>query len=254
MPFADAGEDTGGAVPVYRDRDALRDRPSTDSWVDIDDIEFFALGNSDRIADGEEPTPTSFPDPIEQGEACLHEAHDIAIARRLKPTTPQERIVVLSGEAIFESESSRVTVKRAQWIDVPQSGALVRSGMVPGPEGHRPQVEIARIAGHWSEALRTAIFRFGPGRPCEYHYHDGDEYWFIFRGHLTMHLDGVDHEMAPGSVLAAGFGEEHGVLDPQETFEGVGFATQLEGQLRDGHLWRSVHGTPDPIRQNLQAV
>jgi hypothetical protein len=49
-------------------------------------------------------------------------------------------------------------------------------------------------------------------------------------------------------------GEEHGVLDPQEVFEGVGFATQLEGQMRDGHLWRAVHGTPDPTRQRLQAV
>jgi hypothetical protein len=60
--------------------------------------------------------------------------------------------------------------------------------------------------------------------------------------------------MGPGSVLAAGFGEEHGVLDPQETFEGVGFATGLEGEKRDGHLWRASHGVPEPIRQNLQAV
>jgi mannose-6-phosphate isomerase-like protein (cupin superfamily) len=241
-------------VPIFSNREALRNRPESDAWVDVDDFEIFSLGNSDRIAEREESAPTSFPDPIEDAEACLHEAHDVAIARRLVPATPQERIVVLSGEVVFESESSRVTLKRAQWIDVPQSGALVRSAMIPGPEGHRPQVEVARIAGHWSEALRTAIFKFGPGRPCDYHYHDGDEYWFLFRGRLTMHLEGVDHEMGPGSVMAAGFGEEHGVVNPQETFEGVGFATQLEGQKRDGHLWRAVHGVPEPIRQSLQPV
>jgi mannose-6-phosphate isomerase-like protein (cupin superfamily) len=241
-------------MPVYVDRQVLRSRPEADAWVEIDDVEFFSLGNTDRIAEGEEPGPTAFPDPVEAAEACLHEAHDIAIARRLTPTTPQERIVVLSGEAVFESETSRVTLKRAQWIDVPQAGAIVRSGMIPGPEGHRPQVELARIAGHWQSALRTAIFRFGPGRPCDYHYHDGDEYWFVFRGHLTMRLEGRDHELGPGSILAAGFGEEHGVLDPQEVFEGVGFATQLEGEMRDGHLWRAVHGAPDPIRQSLQTV
>jgi mannose-6-phosphate isomerase-like protein (cupin superfamily) len=241
-------------VPVYPNREALKNRPSSDSWVDIDDFELFSLGNSDRIAEGEEPTPSSFPDPVAEAEECLHAAHDIAIARRLAPTTPGERIIVLSGEAVFESESSRVTLKRAQWIDVPPSGGLVRSAMIPGPEGHRPQVEVARIAGHWREALRTAIFRFGPGRPCDYHYHDGDEYWFVFRGHFTMHLEDEDHLMGPGSILAAGFGEEHGVLDPEEVFEGVGFATQLEGRRRDGHLWRSVHGTPEPIRHTLQEV
>jgi mannose-6-phosphate isomerase-like protein (cupin superfamily) len=241
-------------MPVYPDRDALRRRPASDAWVDVDDVEIFSLGNSDRIADGEEPAPTSFPDPTEAAEACLHEAHDIAIARRLAPATPKERIVVLSGEAVFESHSSRVTLKRAQWIDVPATGAVIRSAMIPGPEGHRPQVEVARIAGHWDEALRTAIFRFGPGRPCDYHYHDGDEYWFVFRGRFTMHIDGEDFEMGPGSILAAGFGEEHGVLNPQETFEGVGFATQLEGERRDGHLWRAVHGPPEPIRRGLQTV
>ena len=241
-------------MPVYPNREALRNRPEADAWVDIDDVEFFVLGNTDRIAEGEEPDPTSFPDPVADAETCLHTAHDLAIARRLVPATPRERIIVISGEAAFESESSRVTLKRGQWIDVPQSGALVRSALVPGPEGHRPQVEVARIAGHWSEAIRTSIFRFGPGRPCDYHYHDGDEYWFLFRGRLTMHLEGVDHEMRPGSLLAAGAGEEHGVLDPDEVFEGVGFATQLEGLGRDGHLWRAVHGTPDPIRQRLQPV
>jgi len=240
-------------VPVYASREALRNRPEKDSWVEVDDFEIFTLGNTDRISEREEPPPASFPDPVEDAEACLHEAHDIAMARRVVPATPRERLVVLSGEVTFESESSRVTLKRAQWIDVPPSGGLVRTAMIPGPEGHRPQVEVARIAGHWSEALRTAIFRFGPGRPCDFHYHDGDEYWFVFRGRLTLRLEDEDYEMGPGSVLAAGYGEEHGVLDPQETFEGVGFATALEGQKRDGHLWRAVHGVPEPIRQ-LQVV
>lgn len=236
-------------MPVYPNREALKNRPASDSWVDIDDYEIFSLGNSDRIAEGEEPTPTDYPDPVTDGEASLHATHDIADTRRLLPTTPNERIVVLSGDAVFESVDARVTLKRMQWIDVPPSGALVRSAMIPGPEGIRPQVEVARIAGHWSEAIRTAIFKFGPGRPCDYHYHDGDEYWFVFRGHFTLTFRGEDHEMRPGAMLAAGFGEEHGVVDPPETLEGVGFATQLEGQKRDGHLWQAVHGIPVPIRQ-----
>jgi len=237
-------------VPVYADRAALRNRPASENWVDIDDVEFFMLGNADRIAEGEEllPAPTDVPDPVADPERSLHTTHDIAAARRLRPTTPKERIVVINGEAVFESESSRVTLKRMQWIDVPPTGGILRNNLSPGPEGHRGQTEVARIAGHWKQAIRTAIFTFGPSRPCDYHYHDGDEYWFVFRGHFTLHYRGADIPFRPGMILAAGMGEEHGVLEPTEVFEGIGFATQLEGQRRDGHLWRSVHGDPVPTR------
>ncbi len=235
-------------MPVYADRQALKNRPSSESWVDIDDVEFFTLGNSDRVAEGEEPRATDYPDPVTDPEGSLHTSHDIAVARRVVPTTPRERLIVVSGQAVFESESSRVTLNKMQWIDVPESGGIIRNNLNPGPEGHRGQTEIARISGHWSEVLRTAIFTFGPGRPCDYHYHDGDEYWFVFRGHFTLKYQGEDVPFRPGMILAAGMGEEHGVVDPDETFEGIGFATQLEGEGRDGHLWRNVHGDPVPTR------
>jgi hypothetical protein len=90
------------------------------------------------------------------------------------------------------------------------------------------------------------MFQFHPDKPCDYHYHDSDEYWFVFRGHFTLQYDDRYYPMRPGSMLAAGMGYEHGVLDPEEQFEGVGFATQLEGALRDGHLLRDIHG--DPVR------
>ncbi|MFC6357102.1 cupin domain-containing protein [Luethyella okanaganae] len=235
-------------MPLYANRQELKNRPESESWVDIDDVEFFTLGNADRLAEGEEPPASRWPDPIDDAEASLHTTHDIPVARRIVPTTPKERIIVVSGEAYVETETARATLKKMQWIDVPAGGAIVRNALNPGPEGHRGQVEIARIAGRWGEAVRTAIFTFGPGRPCDYHYHDGDEYWFVFRGHFTLRYRGQDHEVQPGAILAAGMGEEHGVVDPSETFEGIGFATQLEGRKRDGHLWRAVHGEPVETR------
>jgi mannose-6-phosphate isomerase-like protein (cupin superfamily) len=235
-------------VPVYASREDLKNRPESESWVDIDDVEFFALGNSPRLAEGEEPPALDYPDPITDPEGSLHGAHDIANARRVIPTTPRERLVVLNGEAVFESENGRVTLRKMQWVDVPASGGIIRNNLHPGPEGHRGAVEVARIAGHWKQAIRTAIFNFGPGRPCDYHYHDGDEYWFVFRGHFTLHYRGEDVEFRPGMILAAGMGEEHGVVRPDEVFEGIGFATQLEGEGRDGHLWRPVHGEPVAVR------
>jgi hypothetical protein len=45
-------------------------------------------------------------------------------------------------------------------------------------------------------------------------------------------------------MLAAGMGFEHGAVAPEEHFEAVVIATQLEGQKRDGHLVRDMHGDP----------
>ena len=87
------------AVPLYADRQELKNRPERQSWVDIDDVEFFTLGNADREAQGEEPPPTQWPDPVSDPEASLHTTHNIPVARRIVPTTPKERLVVVAGEA-----------------------------------------------------------------------------------------------------------------------------------------------------------
>ena len=235
-------------MPVYASREDLKNRPASEKWVDIDDVEFFALGNADRVAEGEEPRSSDYPDPVTDPEGSLHDAHNIAYARHVVPTTPKERLVVLNGEAVFESENGRVTLRKMQWVDVPASGGVIRNNLSGGPEGLRGVVEVVRIAGHWKQAIRTAIFNFGPSRPCDYHYHDSDEYWFVFRGHFNLLYQGEEVPFRPGMILAAGMGEEHGVVRPDEVFEGVGFATQLEGEGRDGHLWRGVHGDPVPTR------
>src|SRR5262249_1748356 len=108
--------------------------------------------------------------------------------------------------------------------------------------------ELARIAGHWSTVIRNEICLFRPDRPCDYHYHDGDEYWMVFRGHFTLNYDGQEYEMSPGLMLAAGMGFEHGAIASDERFEAVVMAMGLEGQLRDGHLVRALHGAPEKRR------
>jgi mannose-6-phosphate isomerase-like protein (cupin superfamily) len=102
--------------------------------------------------------------------------------------------------------------------------------------------ELARVAGHWQQVIRNEICLFRPDRPCDYHYHDSDEYWMVFRGHFTLNYDGNEYELRPGLMLAAGMGFEHGAVAPEEHFEAVVIATQLEGQKRDGHLVRDLHG------------
>ena len=237
-------------MPVYESRSDLNQHWRVTPWVEIDDFEFFLLGSADRVSVGEESIPADLPDPLSDGQGSWRVGQDVAVARRLVPVAAQERIIVISGELSFDSPTGRVTLKRRDWIDVPKSGATVRNIMAVDASGQRSEVEVARIAGHWNEAYRSSVFKLGPGRPADYHYHDCDEYWFIFRGHAQARVAGVDYQLHPGAVVATGMGEEHGVFDPQEVFEGVGLATQLEGKRRDGHLWRGVHGDPVSVRSN----
>jgi mannose-6-phosphate isomerase-like protein (cupin superfamily) len=204
-------------MPIY-----TRETLKTDKlpWVDIDDYEFIYLARS---------TQATRRDPVE---------------RQITPTSPKERLVVLVGGAVVESAIGRVTLRRRDWIDVPPTGAKVTNMS-------NSTVELLRIAGTWREAIRTEIFQFRPDRPLEMHYHDGDEYWFVFRGNFTLQYDDREYPMQPGMMLAAGMGFEHGATHPEQHFEGVGFATQLEGQGRDGHLVREEHGAPVRNREVL---
>jgi mannose-6-phosphate isomerase-like protein (cupin superfamily) len=218
-------------MPVYTRETLKADRLP---WVDIDDFEFFLLGR------GVSPNTTQPAAP--GGHApiwAVPDARSDPPVREITPTFARERVVLLVGEATAESENGRVTLKRGDYLDVPASGLKLRNLS-------STSAELLHIAGHWKQSIRTSMFQFHPDKPCDYHYHDSDEYWFVFRGHFTLQYDDRYYPMRPGSMLAAGMGYEHGVLDPEEQFEGVGFATQLEGALRDGHLLRDIHG--DPVR------
>jgi mannose-6-phosphate isomerase-like protein (cupin superfamily) len=232
------------SVPIYPDRDALRHRGALDAWTEIDDVEFLTLGPADEVWDGSEP---AFPtlDAVETPELCAARANRVAAARRIAPGQARQRLFVLAGQATIQCEYGRATLQRNQWLDLPAGGGLLVNGTSPTSDGWRPPTDVLRIAGRWGETVGIGIFRFGPSMPCDYHYHDGDEYWFIYRGHFMVRYEGSDYPMGPGSVLAAGMGEEHGVLAPGEVFEGVSFRTQLEGRKRPGHLWRNVHGEPE---------
>ena len=204
-------------------------------WMEIDDFEFIVMG---RPPAGGRPvvpntTATNGHVPYWGQNGITPDPH----VREFKPPTPRERIIVLDGEVVVECEFGRFTLKRRDFVEIPQSGAKVSNV-------GNTTAELARIAGHWSKVIRNEICLFRPDRPCDYHYHDGDEYWMVFRGHFTLNYDGNEYEMRPGLMLAAGMGFEHGSLAPEEHFEAVVMAMQLEGKGRDGHLLRDMHGAP----------
>ena len=208
-------------------------------WMEIEDFEFIVLARAPGQARAAiAPAPSNGHVPYWGGNGIKPDPAFV----ELKPTTPRERIVVIDGEVQVECEIGRVHLTRRDFIEIPQSGARVTNVGTS-------TAEIARITGHWSEVIRNEICLFRPDRPCDYHYHDGDEYWMVFRGHFTLNYNGQEYRMQPGMMLAAGMGYEHGSLNPEEHFEAVVMAMGLEGQLRDGHLLREMHGAPVKNRE-----
>jgi mannose-6-phosphate isomerase-like protein (cupin superfamily) len=218
-------------MPIYT-REMLQTQKLP--WVDIDDYEFFVLGRTPGHA---RPAANGGP---ANGHTPFWGTYQLApdpTFRELKPTTPRERVIVLHGEVSVESELGRFTLKRRDFVEIPQSGARVTNIGTSS-------AELARIAGHWTQVIRNEICLFRPDKPCDYHFHDGDEYWMVFRGHFTLNYDGKKYDMRPGLMMAAGMGFEHGSVNPEEHFEAVVMAMGLEGQKRDGHLNREMHGEP----------
>jgi hypothetical protein len=104
---------------------------------------------------------------------------------------PKDRIVVISGLVQVESEAGRFTLQRRDYYDVPPSGAkLTNTG--------QSLAEVARVQGHWERTIRSEIYTAQPGNPCDYHYHDGNEYWMVFRGHFPLDYNGLRVPVAPG--------------------------------------------------------
>ena len=89
--------------------------------------------------------------------------------------------------------------------------------------------ELARIEGHWDHTVRSEICMFQPGNPCDYHYHDGDEYWVVFRGHFDIDYHGLKCPTRPGELLAFGKGYEHGLLHPEDVMQAIVLAMPPQG-------------------------
>jgi mannose-6-phosphate isomerase-like protein (cupin superfamily) len=198
-------------MPIFQAHE-LKDRPD---WVEVSDFEAFTLDHSD----------------------------DAAGVRKLSRSAPREMVVVLSGEVTAETDHGRVTLKRRDWIDIPDTGLRLTSARTVTKTY---PCELMRVAGDWKDVNIVAIFQFRPDRPLELHYHDFVEYWFIFRGTFTAQLDDTETPFRPGLMLATAPGHEHGIANPPHVVEGVGFSTTLVGQKRNGHLHRDTDGIPVP--------
>ena len=102
------------------------------------------------------------------------------------------------------------------------------------------------IYPEWS-AIRTFIHhpaqRIGGG--VEPHYHDADEVWLFATGRGEAWLDGVGHEVTPGTLVYTPMGVVHRFQMFSE-WRTASIVTRLERQKRPIHVLVEEHGPPEP--------
>ncbi len=227
-------------MPIYTQQTLQSERLP---WVEIDAFELFHLG---RVTvprdDSADQTPAGH-----VPYWGYYQDRPLATSRRIEPTRPKDRIVVISGDVQVVSDHGRFTLHKRDYYDIPASGAILTNASAS-------MAELARIEGHWAHTIRSEICMFQPGNPCEMHYHDGDEYWVVFRGHFSVDYNGLQVPTGPGELIAFGKGYEHGLTEPGEVMQAIVLAMPLEDAQRDGHLNRERNGDPVPGREVPVAV
>jgi mannose-6-phosphate isomerase-like protein (cupin superfamily) len=184
------------------------------AWVEIDSFDNFSIDQT-TTADG--------------------------TARLERGSSPAQLVIVLNGSVSATSSQGRVTLNRRDWMLVPDEGltlSVIRTG---GPF----QAELLTVSGTWTDINVCTVFQYRPDRDLEMHFHDYNEYWFIYRGNFEGAFEDLTHTFTPGEMLAIPAGAEHGTRRRLTgVIEGVGFSTSKIAQKRQGHLHRGPDGEP----------
>ena len=115
--------------------------------------------------------------------------------------------------------------------------------------------ELARVEGHWDHTVRSEICMFQPGNPCDYHYHDGDEYWVVFRGHFNLdyHVSSALRDLA--SCWPSARATSTALLHPEDVMQAIVLRTPPEGPRRaTATSTGSATATPIPDRDIPESV
>jgi mannose-6-phosphate isomerase-like protein (cupin superfamily) len=199
------------AAPTVYTGQTLGEAPA---WIEIDSFENFSIDQT-TTSDG--------------------------TARVERSTSPAQLVIVLNGSVSATSTQGRVTLNRRDWMQVPAEGLTLSVIRTDGPF----QAELLTISGTWTDVNVCTIFQYRPDRDLEMHFHDYNEYWFIFRGEFEGAFDDQTHTFTPGEMLAIPAGAEHGTRRRLTgVIEGVGFSTTKIAGKRQGHLHRGPDGEP----------
>ncbi len=91
----------------------------------------------------------------------------------------------------------------------------------------------------WSDVTSAGTFRVRAGGTFDPHFHDCDEYWFIFSGRAVARIEDERFELGPGDILCTEIGRLHDILAVEDVLEGIWYESRLKPGGRAGHLHRT---------------
>jgi mannose-6-phosphate isomerase-like protein (cupin superfamily) len=101
---------------------------------------------------------------------------------------------------------------------------------------------VVRTTGDRPEWLKWSGFGLGvidDPSVVERHFHDADEYWFVFEGRARVMSEGQEYVIGPGDILVTKMGDEHEILEILDgPLRAFWVEDELRGRKRPGHLHR----------------
>jgi mannose-6-phosphate isomerase-like protein (cupin superfamily) len=101
---------------------------------------------------------------------------------------------------------------------------------------------VVRKTGDRPEWLKWSGFGLGviyDPSVVERHFHDADEYWFVFEGCARVMSEGQEYIIGPGDILVTKMGDEHEILEILDgPLRAFWVEDELRGRKRPGHLHR----------------
>jgi mannose-6-phosphate isomerase-like protein (cupin superfamily) len=88
----------------------------------------------------------------------------------------------------------------------------------------------------WCNITSAGTFRVSRDGAFDNHYHDYDEYWFIYQGRALVRSEGVDYLVEPGDIVLTQAGEDHDFVEVYEDIEGFWLEDAAPAGGRIGHL------------------
>jgi len=158
-----------------------------------------------------------------------------------RSSEPQETLIVGGGRCRLAMGGLTEELKEGDLrsLDSPQTRFDVLETLEP--------TTLIRMCGHWGGGLGgCGLFTVTDNGTFDYHYHDCDEYWIIYRGRGLAISEGKEYEVGPGDCVATGMGHHHDFPTVFEPVKAVYFESAMEGAKRIGHLWDHEHGPASP--------
>jgi len=98
----------------------------------------------------------------------------------------------------------------------------------------------ANAAGDEFPAWGLAHFKAGQVQVTTPHFHDCDEWVFMFEGRMLMRSEGILYTLEKGDVLVTRMGDEHEIPEILEDTTYFWCCTELRGRKRPVHLVRGM--------------